>query len=106
MSHLGKDRNNNVVPVLTPSLTQAILTTGVASVASAAVAVGCTLVEIYSPVDCFYTTGADPVAVIVPGLNGRRLRAETPRIIQITPGHKVAFILTAGASTAEVTEMR
>lgn len=105
MSLLGKDINGNPIQLVNPSLTQAIITTSTTSAASAAVADTCTIVEIWSSADGFYTTGAAPTAVSTPGAEGRRIRADEPRVINITPGHKVAFILGSGTGTAEVTEM-
>ena len=105
MSVLGKDSNGRTAQVVTPALTQAIITTSTTSAQSAAVSSTCTIVEIYSAVDAFYATGANPTAVSTPGASGIRLRGGESRIINIPPGHKIAFILASGTGTAEVTEM-
>ena len=101
MSNLGFGGNSAPAQFCNPKLTQAAITTGVVAVASAAVGLETTIVELWSSVDGFYAVGATPVATAA----SIRIRADVVRTINITPGHKVSFILASGTGTAEVTEM-
>ena len=105
MSRLIYDDNGVPSRDWCPKSMLPVITTGVASAQSAAFSAGTTVVELWSSADGFFTLGANPTATLTPGVNMLRIRAGVPRIIDVTPGQKVAIILASGTGTAEVTEM-